>query len=414
MDGLDDEPVQHAPPRWGVAMTAAGSEGLSPAADWSRLVTDGRLPPSSDGAGFAVDFATDLELLATRGVRSLRWTIDWSRLEPRPGRWDGDAVDHVTEVLQAARRAGVSVWAVLHDGPAPGWFTDDERGFLDGDGVRRTWPRHVDRVAETFGDLVDAWVPILDPYGRARDGHLSGSRPPGRRDEAEFLDALRALHRASFEAWRLLSSGAPPVACCIDTCPVEAGVLSREPDERDAARARARAEDAVRTAPWLRALRDGVLSIPGLGEVEIDGLAGAYDIVGLTYRGARTVFADGSDAPYPLDAPVAADGRAPWTEGLGVVLRRLSDDLPGRTFALLGTGLTAREDDWRTQVVAESVAQVARAREDGVHVEHAFWESGIDGWTPECGLDVPDGLIDRSRHPRPALDALSSGSDTLR
>lgn len=402
---MDDRDDAAAPP-WGVALTAAGGEGLAPAADWSRVVDEGRLPPASDGAGFGVDFATDLELLALHGVRSLRWTIDWSRLEPRPGRWDVDAVDHVTEVLRAARRAGIGVWAVLHDGPAPGWFTDDERGFLDADGLRRTWPRHVDRVAETFGDLVDAWVPILDPFTRAREGHLTGTRPPGRRDEHDFLQALRALHHASFEAWRLLSSGTPPVACCIDTCPVEPGTTSREPDERDAARDRVVAADRLRVGPWLRALRDGVLSVPGLGEIELDGLAGAYDLVGLTYRGARTLFADGSDAPYPLDAPVAADGRAPWTEGLGVVLRRLDDELPGRRLAVLGTGLVAAEDDWRTEVLSASVLETQRAAADGVRVEHAFWEGAVDGWTPECGLAVPDGLVDRDRHPRPSLGAL--------
>ena len=393
-------------PIWGVAVSAAGGEGLAPSADWSRLTSDGRLPPSADGAGFGVDFATDLALMAERGIAALRWTLDWSRLEPRPGRWDADAADHVTEVLRAARRAGVEVWAVLHDGPAPGWFTDDARGFLDEDGLRRTWPRHVDRVAETFGDLVAGWVPILDPFRLARDGYRTGTRPPGRRDEGDFLEALGAVHRASLVAWRLLSSGAPPVACCIDTCPVEAGVTSREPDERDAARARARAADRLRVDVWVRALTEGLLAVPGLGEVELDGLAGAFDVVGLTYRGARTVFADGSDGPYPLDAPVAADGRAPWTEGLGVVLRRLSDELPGRRLAVLGTGVVDRADDWRAEVLAGSVLEVDRAAADGVRVERAFWESAIDGWTPECGLDVPDGLIDRARHPRPSLSAL--------
>lgn len=402
---MDDRDAPTAP-LWGVALTAAGGEGLAPTADWSRLIADGRLPATADGAGFAVDFASDLALLAERGVGGLRWTIDWSRLEPRPGRWDADAVDHVIEVLRAARRCGVEVWAVLHDGPAPGWFTDDARGFTDADGLGRTWPRHVDRVAETFGDLVTGWVPVLDPFTLARTGFLTGTRPPGRREEGEFLEALRAVHLASLAAWRLLSSGAPPVACCIDTCPMEPGVTSREPDEREAARARAVAADRLRAGVWFRALTDGVLSIPGLGEVEHDGLAGAYDIVGLTYRGARTVFADGSDGPYPLDAPVAADGRAPWTEGLGVVLRRMADELPGRRLAVLGTGLVDRADDWRTEVVAGSVAEVARAADDGVRVERAFWESAIDGWTPECGLDVPDGLIDRARHPRPSADAL--------
>lgn len=397
-----------APLRWGLALTAAGGSGLAPRSDWSRWADDGRLPPSSDGAGFAVDHEADLALMAANGVSSLRWTIDWSRLEPHPGRWDTDAVDHVTEVLRAARRAGVEVWAVLHDGPLPGWFTDDQRGFDDPDGLRRTWPRHVDRVAETFGDLVAGWVPVLDPFTRAVEGHLEGTRPPGRRDPAQFLDALRNLHLASAEAWRLLSSGDLPVACCIDTCPIEPAVRTREPDERDAARTRAAEIDRLRFGSWIRALRDGVISIPGRAEIEIDGLAGGYDLVGFTYRGATSVFADGSTGPYPLDTPLTADGRSPWTEGLGLTVRRLADELPRRRVALLGTGIVCVEDDRRTEVATGSALEIARAIDDGIAIDAAFWESAIDGWTPECGLAVPDGMLTRAREVRPSLAALRS------
>ena len=392
--------------RWGIAMTAAGGEGLSDRSDWSALVTAGALPASDLGSGFGFEYRSDLPMLAEAGLDSLRWTIDWSRLEPTPGRWDADAVDHIADVLRRARDAGIEVWAVLHDGPLPGWFSEDQRGFNDEEGLGLTWPRHVDRVAETFGDLVAGWVPILDPYTRAVEGHLTAARPPYRSDPARFLEALRDLHLASFEATRLLSSGAPPVAVCIDACPVEPGVMSREPDERDMARRRVESVDRLRMGCWVRELNDGVVSIPGLAEIEIDGLAGAYDVVGFTYRGASTLYADGSSAPYPLDAAVAADGRAPWTEGLGLTLRRFAEEFPGRELAVIGTGLVADEDDWRAEVIAGSILETTRAAEDGISVTHAFWESGIDGWTPECGLAVPDGVVDRARNVRASAQLL--------
>jgi beta-glucosidase len=391
-------------------MTAAGSLGVAPRSDWSRWVDTGRLPQSADGSGFGVDFASDLALLAEHGLTSLRWTLDWSRLEPVPGRWDGDAADLVTEVLRAARVAGVEVWAVLHDGPLPGWFAEDEGGFGDERGLRRTWPRHVDRVAESFGDLVAGWVPVLDPYTRAAEGSLWGTRPPGLQDPEQFVDALRDLHLASHEAMRLLRSGEPAVAACLDAAPVHAGVRSREPDERDEAVRRARRVEQLRWGVWTRALRDGLLSVPGRGEVEIEGLAGGYDVVGVTYRGGVTVYADGSTGPYPADAPVAGDGRAPWPEDLGVVVRRLHDELPGRELALLGTGLTAVEDDWRAETIAGTALEVERAVSDGVPLTMAIWESGFDGWTPERGFEVPDGVIDRARHPRPSAAVLAAAA----
>jgi len=396
---------------WGVSMTATGSLGVGARSDWGRWVERGRLPPSADGSGFGVDFRTDLELLASHGLRALRWTIDWSRLEPAPGRWDRDAADLVIEVLRAARDNGVAVWAVLHEGPLPGWFAEDEGGFGDDTGLRRTWPRHVDRVAETFGDLVTAWVPVLDPFTCAAEGWLTGTRPPGRRDEEGFTDALLSLHLASHEAARLLVSGEPTVVACLDVAPVHAAVTSREPDERDAAGHRARRLEQLRWDVWTRALGDGVVSVPGRADIEIDGLTGLYGMAGFTFRGATSVYADGSTAPYPLDAPVAADGWAPWPEELGVVVRRLHDTLPGQTLALLGTGLVADEDDWRTEVVSRSALELDRAVADGVPITHAFWESGIDGWTPWRGLTVPDGVIDRARHPRPSAAVLAAAAE---
>ncbi len=201
------------------------------------------------------------------------------------------------------------------------------------------------------------------------------------------------------------------MACCIDFEPAHAGVHTREPDERDAARSRAATAERLRVGTWLRALHDGVLSVPGRAEVELDGLAGGYDVVGLTYRGARTVFADGTDGPYPADAPVAADGRAPWAEGLGEVVRTLADELPGRRLAVLGTGLTDPADDWRTELLHATGAQLQAAVDDGVPVTDAFWESGIDGWTPSAAsrrrTAWSPGLASAARAPRPCTNSPS-------
>lgn len=398
--------TQPPSPRWGAAVTAFGTRGVAPTSDWGAWIDEGRMPRSGDGNGFGVDFATDLALAAELGLSALRWTIDWARLVPRPGRWDSREADVVTEVLRAAKAAGIDVWAVLHEGPLPGWFTDDQRGFRDEIGLRRTWPQHVDRVAETFGDQVAGWIPVLDPFALAGRGHLTGTRPPAGRDEGEFLDSLHQLHLASYEAMRLLRSGDPDVVACVDVEPAHAGVHSRSPDEREAARSRAATIDRLRTGTWTRALRDGVLSLPGRADAELEGLATGYDVLGITYRGATTVFADGSQGPYPGDAPVAADGHAPWAEGLGLVLRALSDELPGQHLAVVGTGLVDVADEWRVELVHQTATQVERAMADGVAVTDVFWETLVDAWNPDTGLDVPDGVVSRARERRPSAESL--------
>jgi beta-glucosidase/6-phospho-beta-glucosidase/beta-galactosidase len=197
---------------WGTAAAATQCEGAAPRSDWAGWEAEGRAPASRDGNGFRTRYADDFAVLAEHGIRHHRITVEWARLEPYPERWSDDEVGHLRRVLAAGRDAGVAVWACLLHGSAPGWFTDDARGWRDDKAARLTWPRHVDRVAEAIGDLVAGWVPIHEPDLAARLGYLDGTFPPGRHDEDDHRTATRALHAAEAEAARLLRSGDTPVA----------------------------------------------------------------------------------------------------------------------------------------------------------------------------------------------------------
>jgi beta-glucosidase/6-phospho-beta-glucosidase/beta-galactosidase len=197
---------------WGTATAATQCEGAAPRSDWAGWEAEGRVPPSRDGNGFRTRYADDFGLLTAHGITHHRLTVEWARLEPSPGRWDEDEVAHLRRVLLAAQEAGVTVWACLLHGTAPGWFTDDARGWRDDKAATLTWPRHVDRVAEALGDLVAGWVPIHEPDLAARLGYGDGTFPPGRRDEDDHRTAAAALRAAEAEAARLLRSGGQPVA----------------------------------------------------------------------------------------------------------------------------------------------------------------------------------------------------------
>jgi beta-glucosidase/6-phospho-beta-glucosidase/beta-galactosidase len=199
-------------PWWGTGAAATQCEGAAPQSDWAGWEAEGRVPPSADGNGFRTRYADDLALLADHGITHHRVTVEWARLEPSEGRWDENEVAHLRRVLEAARDAGVAVWACLLHGSAPGWFTDDQRGWLDDKAATLTWPRHVDRVGEALGDLVAGWVPIHEPDLQGRLAYGEGTFPPGRHGEDDERDALAALRTAEAEAARLLRTGGAPVA----------------------------------------------------------------------------------------------------------------------------------------------------------------------------------------------------------
>jgi beta-glucosidase/6-phospho-beta-glucosidase/beta-galactosidase len=199
-------------PWWGTGAAATQCEGAAPRSDWAGWEAEGRVPPSGDGNGFRTWYADDFALLAEHGITHHRLTVEWARLQPEEGRWDEDEVAHLRRVLEAGRDAGVAVWACLLHGSAPGWFTDDQRGWLDDNAASLAWPRHVDRVGEALGDLVAGWVPIHEPDLQARLGYGEGTFPPGRHGENDERDALAALRTAEAEAARLLRTGDAPVA----------------------------------------------------------------------------------------------------------------------------------------------------------------------------------------------------------
>jgi beta-glucosidase len=137
-------------------------------------------------------------------------------------------------------------------------------------------------------------------------------------------------------------------------------------------------------------------------------MAGSFDLVGFSYYNAQSVYADGSTGPYPADAETTPMGYAPWSEGLGVVLRRLAEELPGRRFivAECGLGTTAPpdggsadpDDARREQYLSECIAQVAQAIDDGIDVSGFFHWTAVDNYEWLHGFDQRFGLFDRDRN----------------
>lgn len=383
---------------WGTTASATQNEGAAPASDWADWERRGRAPRSGDGNGFATRFAEDFRLYAAHGLTHHRLSIEWARIEPAEGRRDDAAVEHCRAVLEAARDAGVAPWLCLHHISSPGWFTELGEGAFRDDRARSYhWARHVAFCAEAFGDLAGGFQPIHEPTAYASRAYLTGAHPPGDRDPEHFAQALRGMVLAWRDAWRELRGG-PPVATVLDLAPVF------PIDDSVPAGRYARATEAVVWTTWVRALRDGLLVVPGLPEVEVPDLRDSGDLVGFTYTAALGVTRDGAVAPYPSNRRRTVLGDAPWPEGLGLVLRRLHEDLDGRPLLIAALGLGTDDDAWRCEYLRECIEVVDDAVADGVDVRGLFHRTGVDGYEWLHGFTVPFGLFTRDREPRPSAE----------
>jgi hypothetical protein len=151
----------------------------------------------NEGNGFLTRWADDLDALAELGVRAVRLSLDWARLQPRPREFDGGWVEWYGSLLTTSLGLGLEPWLTLYDGSIPTWF-DDEGGFGDAVAAGRWWPRWVERVADQFGDAAAGWVPLVGRVDNARPvwrdtwtalrGGRRVARPFALPDERKLLD----------------------------------------------------------------------------------------------------------------------------------------------------------------------------------------------------------------------------------
>jgi len=386
---------------WGTGASSTQCEGAAPASDWWDWERAGHAPLSGDGNGFATRHAEDFALLAGLGLTHHRLSIEWARVEPEPGRRDPAVVEHYREVLQAARDEGIVPWVCLHHFSLPRWFAD-QGGFLpeaDRTGSTGSWARHVDFVAETYGDLVGGWQPVNEPNFYAHGAYRIGVLPPGHRDRDEAAQAAQAIHLATAEAAARLRGTGAPVASIYAL----SGTVAH--DGAPATVALAERLHQSDWAPGLGLFRDGVLRVAGREPIERPDLAGCFDLVGFSYY-ATLGLAEGRIVTHPPGAPLSPLGYGIWADGLGLVLDQLHAEVPGVPLLVAEYGIGTDDDRQRAAYLERGLELVHDAIGRGVDIRGFFHWTAVDNYEWHYGGDVRFGIVDRDRRVRPSAEVL--------
>ena len=384
---------------WGTGASSTQTDGAAPASDWWDWERAGHAPISGDGNGFATRYAEDFRALAELGLTHHRLSIEWARLEPEEGERDAAAVAHARDVLQAARDHGVTPWICLHHFTLPRWFAA-RGGFLVEANRTTYWRRHVEFMAETFGDLAGGWKPVNETNYYAGGAYGGGGWPPGRVDRGERAVAAEQIQLATAEAAAHLRRTGAPVASVFGL----SGVVALDDDEATAKTVR-----SLRAVHWdagIGLFRDGVLRVPGRAPVERPDLVGCFDLFGFSYYATMGV-ARGQVVRYPPDAPVSPLGYGIWAGGLALVLDRLAKELPGTPLLIDEFGIGTDDDTQRAAYLGEGLRVVHDALGRGIDVRGLFHWTAVDNYEWLHGYDVAFGLIDRDRRVRPSAAVLA-------
>lgn len=384
MSAPPDAPLD-LPPGFLLGAATAGHavEGGGPPSDWSLWEqVPGRVAggaTSRRGAGWWERADDDFVMAARLGLTALRFSVEWSRVEPDEGRFDEGALARYAAWAERLRGLGLEPVVCLLHGTLPAWLA--ARGGLARPDAVALFTRYADRVAAALSDRVRWWLTMSDPVGLVRRGLVEGSAPPGRQDLAQALLAARALARAHAATYHLLHrrvAGAQ-VSAGLRLRPGPAGGAGSLLD-----RGTAWLRHWLTNRVWLESTLEGRLR-PPLGALEplLDG-SPTHDFLGveaedqelgpaleaLAHHGLPLLVAShalAGEAAAPLEAALAevAQATARGPEVLGYLHWSLVDGFEWEAGYGRRTGLLTvdRESGARTvSARGEALGRLARAR----------------------------------------------------
>lgn len=191
---------------WGVAFSAHQTEGSIEGggdnSDWYEFELGSKNGKPNikhaHNTAIAVDhwnrFEEDFDLAKNLGAETLRTSIAWDKIEPKPGEFNKDVIEHYKKVLNALKKRGIKPMLAFHHFVHPKWF--HEIGGWTNDESPKWFLRYVDYVVRELGDLCDLWITFNEPVLQVAFGYMIGITPPLLYNPWKAFDAAWNIARA--------------------------------------------------------------------------------------------------------------------------------------------------------------------------------------------------------------------------
>ena len=401
---------------WGAATSAHQVEGDNRLNQWWRFEHEpGRIADGSV-SGRACDhwhrFDEDFARAAADSHNAHRLSLEWSRIEPRPGGFDAAAIAHYHDVFASLRRHALTPIVTLHHFTDPLWIFD-RGGWED----RETIDRFVEFVTfcgREFGGEVDWWCTVNEPDVLAFRGWSQGVWPPGKRDDSAALMVMANSIEAHGRAYRALH---------------QADTIDADGDGHAAQVGFAKHAVILEPLrPWFapdvvyrnlehRVFNQAVLAAAATGRIdlwipgargvkrEVAELRDSMDYVGINHYTRWKVRAFARDPHVVPPGTVVNDlGWEIHPSGIETVVRDAAQF--GKPVIILENGVADATDRVRPRALVETLAHLSRAIASGIDVrgylhwsllDNFEWAEGYRGRFGLYQVDFADPALPRTR-----------------
>ncbi len=189
---------------WGTATASFQVEGAAREdgredSIWDTFCREpGRILDGSNGDQACDEYhryPEDISLMKEMGVGAYRLSVAWPRIFPSAqGRLNQAGLDHYRRVLDMLRDQGIKPVVTLYHWDLP-QYLQDAGGWPNRDTAKR-YAEYAGVLARAFGDSVDTWTTLNEPWCTAYLGYGNGAHAPGIRDYDQALATVHHLNLA--------------------------------------------------------------------------------------------------------------------------------------------------------------------------------------------------------------------------
>jgi beta-glucosidase len=148
-------------------------------------------------------YKSDFDLAKKLNLNSLRFGIEWSRIEPEEGVWNKEALDHYTKYIVELLDRGIEPIMNLWHWTMPVWFTD-KGGFVKRSNIKY-FERFVDKVCEELPiNKLKYIITLNEPNVYASFGYLTGEWPPSQKSLLAFLRVYLNLVKTHKRIYKII------------------------------------------------------------------------------------------------------------------------------------------------------------------------------------------------------------------
>jgi beta-glucosidase len=388
---------------WGAATAGHQVEGNNVNSDWwAREQQMPGMEPSGDACDSYHRYREDIDLLADAGLTSYRFSLEWSRIEPLPGRFSRAELAHYRRVIEACFDRGVTPVVTLQHFTTPQWFAA-AGGWAAPDASERF--QRFTTEATTILDGVE-WVVTMNEPNM----------------QAAIMTAMRRMQQAGDGQWQsptIESDGAgdperKETSHSEFLTYADPEIGRSFVDIHHAAREIVRARTAAKVG-WTIAA--GALTAAPGGEKKLEEIrygkediywegARGDDFVGVQAYSSQEVDANGL-VPHPQNPDNTLVGTAYRPDSLAMAVRHAWTVSEGVPIVITENGIATADDTQRIRYTDAALRGLQAAMADGIDVRGYLHWSLLDNyewghWGPTFGLIA----VDREtfvRTPKPSL-----------